>query len=172
MNTYWVQSMFKLIFLLGKRQARKDPVYNLFKGRYLQLALLVMIYWSWESRSKVTNLSLGRWKVGRSVLNSEESHFIFEDWSAGSFKCRYQRSFASNAEEENWESDVWEFGRCLRFLAWEDPLEEGQPTPIFLPGKSHGQRSLVGYSPWGCRVRYKWVPNTVTFQYRIMSYHW
>ena len=23
------------------------------------------------------------------------------------------------------------------------------PTPVFLPGKSHGQRSLVGYSPWG-----------------------
>ena len=29
-----------------------------------------------------------------------------------------------------------------------------QPTPVFLPGESHGQRSLVGYSPWGCRVRY------------------
>ena len=24
-----------------------------------------------------------------------------------------------------------------------------QPTPVFLPGKSHGERSLVGYSPWG-----------------------
>ena len=24
-----------------------------------------------------------------------------------------------------------------------------QPTPVFLPGKSHGQRSLAGYSPWG-----------------------
>ena len=23
------------------------------------------------------------------------------------------------------------------------------PTPVFLPGKSHGQRSLVGHSPWG-----------------------
>ena len=23
-----------------------------------------------------------------------------------------------------------------------------QPTPVFLPGKSHGQRSLAGYSPW------------------------
>ena len=23
------------------------------------------------------------------------------------------------------------------------------PTPVLLPGKSHGQRSLVGYSPWG-----------------------
>ena len=33
---------------------------------------------------------------------------------------------------------------------WEDPLEEEmQPTPVFLPEKSHGQRSLVGYSPWG-----------------------
>ena len=30
-----------------------------------------------------------------------------------------------------------------------------QPTPVFLPGKSHGQRSLVGYSPWGHkRVRH------------------
>ena len=26
-----------------------------------------------------------------------------------------------------------------------------QPTPDFLPGKSHGQRSLGGYSPWGCK---------------------
>ena len=25
-----------------------------------------------------------------------------------------------------------------------------QPTPVLLPGKSHGQRSLVGFSPWGC----------------------
>ena len=24
-----------------------------------------------------------------------------------------------------------------------------QPTPVFLPGKSHGRRSLAGYSPWG-----------------------
>ena len=29
----------------------------------------------------------------------------------------------------------------------EDPLE-WQPTPVFLPGEFHGQRSLVGYSPW------------------------
>ena len=24
-----------------------------------------------------------------------------------------------------------------------------QPTPVFLPGESHGQRNLAGYSPWG-----------------------
>ena len=33
---------------------------------------------------------------------------------------------------------------------WEDPLEKGQlPTPVFLPGEFHGQRSLAGYSQWG-----------------------
>ena len=26
-----------------------------------------------------------------------------------------------------------------------------QPTPVLMPGKSHGLRSLVGYSPWGCK---------------------
>ena len=35
-------------------------------------------------------------------------------------------------------------------LGWEDPLEkEKQPTLVFLPGKSHGHRNLVGYSTWG-----------------------
>ena len=35
-------------------------------------------------------------------------------------------------------------------LGWEYPLEEGmEPTPVFLPGESHGQRSLEGYSPQG-----------------------
>ena len=29
-----------------------------------------------------------------------------------------------------------------------------QSTPVLLPGKSHGQRSLVGYSPWGCEEFY------------------
>ena len=28
---------------------------------------------------------------------------------------------------------------------------EWQPTPVFLPGEFHGQRSLVGYSPQGCK---------------------
>ena len=40
----------------------------------------------------------------------------------------------------------------VRALGWEDPLEkEMASTPVLLPGKSHGQRSLVGYSLWGCK---------------------
>ena len=38
----------------------------------------------------------------------------------------------------------------VRFLGREDPWRrKWQPTPVFLPGESHGQRSLAGYSPWG-----------------------
>ena len=37
--------------------------------------------------------------------------------------------------------DPW-FGKIPWRRKW-------QPTPVFLPGKSHGQRSLTGYSPWG-----------------------
>ena len=38
--------------------------------------------------------------------------------------------------------------RCIGSLGQEDPLEkEMTPTPVFLPGKSLGQRSLMGYSP-------------------------
>ena len=37
----------------------------------------------------------------------------------------------------------------------KSPGEGWQFTPVFLPEKSHGQRSLVGYSPWGWqRVRH------------------
>ena len=35
-------------------------------------------------------------------------------------------------------------------LGWEDPLEEGMAThSSILAGESHGQRSLVGSTPWG-----------------------
>ena len=45
------------------------------------------------------------------------------------------------------ETQVW-------FLGQEIPLRrKGQPTPVLFPGKSNGQRSLVGCSPWGHRVR-------------------
>ena len=46
---------------------------------------------------------------------------------------------ACNARDPRF--DPW-VGKTTWRRAW-------QPTPVFLPGESHGQRSLVGYSPWG-----------------------
>ena len=42
--------------------------------------------------------------------------------------------------------------RRRRFNPWVEKMpwrRAGQPIPVFLPEKSHGQRSLTGYSPWG-----------------------
>jgi len=53
--------------------------------------------------------------------------------------------------------------RCIRrcgFDPWVEKIpwrRKWQPTPVFLPGESHGQRSLEGYSLWGPkRVRQDW----------------
>ena len=38
----------------------------------------------------------------------------------------------------------------VRSLGWGDPLEKEMAThSSILPGESHGQRGLMGYSPWG-----------------------
>ena len=38
------------------------------------------------------------------------------------------------------------FDPCIGKIPWR---RKRQPTPVLLPEKSHGRRSLVGYSPWG-----------------------
>ena len=48
---------------------------------------------------------------------------------------------AHNAELERPGFDPW-----VGKIPWK---RKWQPTPVLLLGKSHGQRSLIGYSPWG-----------------------
>ena len=53
-----------------------------------------------------------------------------------------------------------------------------QPTSVFLPGESHGQRSLAGYSPWGHKEldTTDWLTHTHSFwstwRVYIIDYHW
>ena len=42
------------------------------------------------------------------------------------------------------------FYPCIGKIPWR---RKWQSTPVFLPGESHGQRSLAGYSPWGRKSR-------------------
>ena len=44
--------------------------------------------------------------------------------------------------------DIRRFDPSVRKIPWR---KAWQPTPVFLPGESHGQRNLVGYSPWGSK---------------------
>ena len=49
---------------------------------------------------------------------------------------------------------AYQYRRCRRhrFYPWVGKMpwrRAWQPTPVFFPGESHGQRSLAGHSPWG-----------------------
>ena len=60
----------------------------------------------------------------------------------------YTKVFPEGSEVKNppAKQEIW-----VEALGWEDPLEKGMVTySSIMPGKSHGQRSLVGYSSWGC----------------------
>ena len=55
--------------------------------------------------------------------------------------------------------DIWDVGGFdpwVRKIPWR---RKWQPTPVFLPGESHGQRSLVGHSSWGPK-RMTWLKHT------------
>ena len=87
-------------------------------------------------------------------LPSMGSHRVRHDWSdlaaAGAQKIKNLPTTQETA--------VW----CL---GWEDPRRrKWQPTPVFLPGESHGQRSLVDYiqSMGSQRVGHDWVTNTLS----------
>ena len=69
-------------------------------------------------------------------------------------------SVFSNITTESWASLVAQIIKNLpatqevqvQSLGWEDPLEKKMAThSSILAGESHGQRSLVGYSPRGCK---------------------
>ena len=53
------------------------------------------------------------------------------------------KSSPAKAADERHRFHPW-----VRKIPWR---RKWQPTPVFLPGKSHGQRSLAGHSPWGRR---------------------
>ena len=54
------------------------------------------------------------------------------------------------------------FHPWVRKIPWR---RKWQPTPVFLPGESHRQRSLVGYSPWGR----KWVGYDLAIKQQIIT---
>ena len=52
------------------------------------------------------------------------------------------------------------FDLSVKKIPWQ---RKWQPAPVFLPGKSHVQRSLVGYSPWVAKSRTQLSIHTCTF---------
>ena len=85
---------------------------------------LTLTYWSSVSPSV-------KWEYPHTAVNNKER------WHSGkesACQCRRQKKCRFNPR----------VGKILWRMKW-------QPTPVFLPGEFHGQKSMVGYSPWDCK---------------------
>ena len=75
----------------------------------------------------------------------------------GLFQAKMEWIAVSYSRGFSWSRKIPDSGSNSHILLWQAdslPLvppgrRAWQPTPVFLPGESHGQRGLAGYSPWG-----------------------
>ena len=84
-----------------------------------------VLYLGWED-------PLEKRKATHSSILAGECHGLYSPWGLK-------------------ESDTTEQLSLITFFFFLS--RKWQLTPLFLPGKSHGQRSLAGYSSWGCKSR-------------------
>ena len=70
--------------------------------------------------------------------------------------CYYFKNIGGFPGNPHGNESTYQCRRCkwCGFYPWVEKIpwrRPWPPIPIFLPGESHGQRSLVDYSPWGCK---------------------
>ena len=110
-------------------------------------------------------------------LLSVEKLFKLSELSFNPFRRHKWKSSHQSVLRINWEYILFTYSMFWASLVAQmvkNPLQCGrpgfdpwvgkipwrstcQPTPVFLPGEFPGQRNLVGYNPWGSRVRHAWV---------------
>ena len=83
--------------------------------------------------------SMGLQRVGHDWAISLSTHYLGLPWWLSGKESACQSWRARDADL----IPAW-----VRKIPWR---RKWQPTPVLLPGKFHAQRSLVGYSPWGCK---------------------
>ena len=93
------------------------------------------LWWVWRSWMKEATKMVGAWVRAFMIIHQTAHLFGLLCGRGGkepTCQCRRCKRYGFNP---------W-----LRKIPWR---RKWQPTPVLLPEKSHGQKSLVGYSPWG-----------------------
>ena len=81
------------------------------------------------------------------IWGSRRDYFHFKEIHTRNFRSLQKKGSISGKEPT---CQCRRLKKHIQSQGWEDALErKWQPTPEFLPGESHGQRSLAGYSPLG-----------------------
>ena len=116
-------------------------------GASVSASVLPVNIWCWFPLGWAGWISLQSKGLSRVFSNTTvQKHWFFSAqpslWSNSHIRLPWWR---------RWWSICLQCGR-LRFDPWVRKIpwrRKWQPTPVLLLGKSHGQKSLIGYSPWG-----------------------
>ena len=96
--------------------------------------------------------TLGAMMLLKAFLSAPKKKYQIISWYMGNINLWFYQWLSG--KESTWQCRRPGFGSWVRKIPWR---MKWQLTPVFFPGKSHGQRSLVGYSSWGCkRVWHDW----------------
>ena len=104
-----------------KRKIREDLPYNMPK-LYYQAAVLTVMWWQHKNKQIMLR--------NRSIHTDEGDRLVGKGW----------------AESQGNSTDTTKLFKKINNLYRR---RQWHPTPVLLPGKPHGRRSLVGCSPWG-----------------------
>ena len=156
---------------LGKK---KKPVMNtLIRTRHWWECKLVPRLWE-TGKTKLVGWSINRnmsiyaqefmYKdVHKStIFNSQKPETIYNNLDAHQWCNIQSMEYYSHEMNKLNLHNPWWLGRQRICLQWRRPgfypwagkipwRRTWLPMPVFLPGESHGQRSLAGYSTWGCK---------------------
>ena len=111
--------------------------------KYFKFLHSVFSVWKLES---LINNSKG---LAKTKLKSKSSSWV--TFVKCSINCKYSSTWASLVAQQ---CRICLQRRSCRFDPWAGKIpwrRAWQPTPVILSGESHGQRSLVGYNPQGCK---------------------
>ena len=114
----------------------QTPMTSLTRGIYNMTQMNLALNKETRGHREQTVVASGE---GRGEMEWKAGLRRWKPWHTGF--PRWLRGKEPACQHRRLEFDPW-----VREMPWR---RKWQPTPVFLPGKSHGQRSLVGHSPWG-----------------------
>ena len=149
----WVKEVFKVI-TCWQAPLALSAVYQVWSfqgwlGNPLTIILGLLLSYNVAITKENYKAYISTWKNGRLQINASVEKSRTQNYkfviiiTKASLVAQTAKSWLIRLQYRRSRFNPW-----IGKIPWR---RKWQPTPLFLPGKSHGQRSLAGYSPWGCK---------------------